>query len=252
MMQNLENMFWSDIRDVKRFTENTQENKHKKAKKTSSIVLASIQLTENFIKGIKSMNAYEAASTILSEANWIQKSSFTDFIDDENKKVNIKIGTVYYVDYGKTFAGELAYFHYGLCIAKKDNKYLIIPITSGTDYFSTCYHPRLNPTANKKNRQALKSEGFAKDCVLKINDAKYISAGRIEKEVISIDSIVLSEIQVQFFAVSFPRLHQNYINTIRKLEKQNKQILDQKELIHELKSEKNHLKQLLNNKKKLS
>lgn len=73
MMDTSENMFWGDINDISRFTENTQANKVKKARRTSAILLAAIQLMENFIKGIKHMNAYDAASTIISDANWIQK-----------------------------------------------------------------------------------------------------------------------------------------------------------------------------------
>ena len=59
-------MFWGDIKDIKRFSENTEENKKKSARKTSAIILAGVQLMENFIKGIKHMNAYDASSTILS------------------------------------------------------------------------------------------------------------------------------------------------------------------------------------------
>ena len=53
MMKSSKNMFWSDINDITRFTENTIDNKRKEARKTSSIILASVQLMENFIKGIK-------------------------------------------------------------------------------------------------------------------------------------------------------------------------------------------------------
>lgn len=247
MMKESQNMFWSDINDISRFTENTPSNKEKQARKTAAIILAAVQLSENFIKGLKHLSAYEASSIITSDANWIQKSTDKEFKDSYGKRKPVQVGTVYYIDYGKTFCGELAYFHYGLCVGKREDKVFIVPMTSGTQYFSTCYHPSNNPLANKKYRQALATEGFSKDCVLKIDDAKFISAGRIEKESVTIHKDTLSEIQKQVFQVIFPQLYQEYDNHQKLLTKKEKQINDQKALIARLKNGNNHMKQLLKN-----
>lgn len=249
MMKSSKNMFWGDIKDIVRFSENTKENKEKSARKTSAIILAGIQLMENFLKGIKHMNAYDASSTILCDANWIQKSKFGTFKDNKGKDITVELGKVYFIDYGKTFYGELAYFHYGLCIGKRDGKILVVPITSDKEHFPFSYHPINNPNGNKKNRQALLSEGFSKDCVLKINDTKYISAGRIEKENIHISNNLLLEIQKQVFQVQFPSLYTEYFNYQKTLEKNQRQILEQKEEIRKLKQDNNRLNQILNNNK---
>lgn len=249
MMKSTQNMFWSDIHDITRFTENTEENKQKQARKTSSIILAGIQLMENYLKGIKCLNAYDASSTIISDANWIQKSTFNTFKDKSGNIIPVELGKTYYIDYGKTFYGELAYFHYGLCIGKKDKKILVVPIRTGKDIFKTSYHPRNNPNANKKYRQGLQVEGFPKNCVLLINDLKYISAGRIEKECASIHKDILSEIQKQVFQVELPSLYTEYFGQQKKLEKFQKQISEQKELIQKLKKENN---KLLNQAKKIN
>lgn len=246
MMKSTQNMFWSEINGITRFTENTEENKAKQARKTSAIILAAVQVMENFIKGIKNMSAYDASSTILSDANWIQKSSFSTFMDKNKNEVTIGVGRTYYIDYGKTFYGELAYFHHGLCIGKREGKILIVPIRTGKDVFPFSYHPTNNPYANRKHRQGLKKEGFVKDCVLIINDVKYISAGRIEKEGVLIDKDVLVDIQKQVFQVEFPYLYQEYETDKNTIIKNVKQIQDQKELISQLKSDNNHMKQLLN------
>lgn len=243
-------MFWSDIHDVSRFSENTKENKQKDARKTSSIILASIQLMENFIKGIKQMNAYDAASTILSDANWIQKSSFGSFRDKSGKTIPIELGKIYYIDYGKTFYGELAYFHYGICIGKRDKKALVVPIRTGTDIFNYAYHPENNPYSDKKYRQGLKSEGFQKNCVLLIHDLKFISAGRIEKECTSVNDEILKSIQIQAFQVTLPELYTEFLSQQKNLQKYKKQITDQQELIQNLKSENNKYKQKFDNLKK--
>lgn len=244
MMNSSQNMFWSEINNVSKFTENTEENKNKKTKKTASIILAGVQLCENYIKGLKNLSAYEAASTIISDANWIQKSTFQEFKNEVGKKIPIEVGKIYYIDYGKTFYGELAYYHYGLCIGQRKDKLLVIPMTTGTNYFTTSYHPINNPKKDKKYRQALKTEGFLKNCVLKIDDTKFISAGRIEKEYNKIKDDILRDIQNQVFQVAFPNI---FGECTRTLSKNNKQIKEQKELISKLKNENNHLKQLLKN-----
>ena len=245
MIKETKNMFWSEIHNIKYFSENTNENKGREARKTPSIILAAVQLMENYIKGIKKLSAYDASSMILSDANWMRNNSKTNFTDDNGNIITVKIGTIYYIDFGNTFSDELAYFHHGLCVGKKEGKILIVPMTSGTKYFSSCYHPVSNPTANKKYRQALKSEGFEKDCVLKLNDAKFISPGRIDKETVSISHDIVEQVQEQLFSIQFPELYQKLYNSLKKIDKYEKQISDQKELVSRLKQENNTLRMKL-------
>lgn len=241
MMQNYSNMVWSDLHGIKYYSENIEDNKKKKAKKVASIILASIQLMENYIKGIKNLNAFDASSIILSDANWIRNNSKSKFLDDNGNEKNVKIGTVYYLDFGNTFSDELAYFHHGLCVGKKEGKILIVPMTSGAKYFPTSYHPNNNPTANKKYRQALKSEGFEKDCILRINDAKFVSPGRFDKETVSINIDIVKQVQEQLFSIQFPELYQKYNNSLKKNIRYEKQISDQKDIINQLKQKNNTL-----------
>lgn len=123
MMTRSQNMSWKDVNSITNFTENTPSNKSKKAKKSPSILLASIQLMENFIKGIKNMNAYDAASTIISDANWIKKNSVDTFYDGNGNKVTIDIGKVYYIDYGKLSVENYLITIMGCVLAKKMGKY---------------------------------------------------------------------------------------------------------------------------------
>lgn len=245
MMKETNNMVWSDIHNIKYYSENTPDNKSKKAKKIASIILASIQLMENYIKGIKNLSAFDASSIILSDVNWVRNNNRTDFFDSNGNKITIKVGTVYYLDFGNTFADELAYFHHGLCIGQKEGKILIVPMTSGAKYFPTSYHPINNPIANKKYRQALISEGFEKNCILKLNDAKFISPGRLDKETVSINTDIIRQVQEQLFSIQFPELYQEFHNYGKKIDKQEKQISEQKELISRLKQENNILRMKL-------
>lgn len=53
MIKNTNNMIWSEMHNVKYYSENTEDNKNKKSRKIASIILAAVQLMENYIKGIK-------------------------------------------------------------------------------------------------------------------------------------------------------------------------------------------------------
>ena len=83
-----------------------------------------------------------------------------------------------------------------------------------------------------------------------INDCRYISAGRIEKESVQIDSNIIESIQNQVFQVEFPNLYTKYFGFQKIIERNEKKITDQKQLMQKLKSENNTYKQLLDNIKK--
>ena len=85
---------------------------------------------------------------------------------------------------------------------------------------------------------------------MKINDTKYISAGRIEKETVKISDELLEEIQKQVFQVQFPNLFTKHLSHQKIIQKNEKLILEQKEEIIRLKQENNRLNQILKNYKK--
>jgi hypothetical protein len=230
-------MHWGDIKDISCYTKNCAKNKGTRSKIAPEILLGAIQFVGNYIKGIKQLNAYESASIIKSDSTWLQKYSFTKYLNKDKKEVKIDIGQVCYLDYGKAYNGELAYYHYGLCISKKEGKILFIPITSGAGWVYDCYHPTKNPNKSKKNRTAYEKEGFSKDCVLMINDAKFLSAGRISELDVKIeDTEVLHSIQNQLFSVCFPTINVNYSNEIKNNVKLKERLNDKDTIIKDLKS----------------
>lgn len=239
---NTEGMNWDNINALRAFTANTDENKERKMKKIPLIIWGAIQLTENVLRALKQLNAYDAASIIKSEATWLQKHGFNEYRGEDNKKINIETGRVYYLDFGKTYKGELPYFHYGLCVGKKEGKVLVIPITSADSYRETCYHPVKNPKASKKMRQALMQEGFSKDCVLIMNDAKFISAGRIIGMDNKIQTEALENIQSILFSILFPDIRREYDNVKKEICMKDKKILCQQEFIEKLQYENDALR----------
>lgn len=236
-------MYWGDIKFIKSYTQNSKYNKNKEAKKVGSIMIAGVQYMHNYIQGLGRQSAYDAASTIYCDMHWMRHRHELFQLDDNGKKIVPEIGTTYYINFGNNYGGELSYFHYGLCIGKIDKKYLIIPMRTGSEVFNKCYHPRNNVGGNRKYRQALTEEGFSKDCVLMINDMKYISPARIDKKGEKIQKKVLHEIQYQVFSLSYPSIKKNEI-LVGKL---NETIKRQKAEIIELKNKNNTLNQKLKN-----
>lgn len=239
-----ENMIWHDLKEIKGYTQNIYKNKKKEAKKSPNIILAIMQYTYNYTQGLKRQNAYNAASILYSDMNWIKKCHLSAAIDEDGNEINPKIGHLYYIDYGNTFKNEIGYQHHGVCIGKSKNKVLVVPTRSGTDVFERSYHPIDNPEGEKAFRRGLHSEGFLKDCVLLIDDVKYISSARIDKESGIINKKVVKDIQLQVFKKEFPGICGEMIKQEKKLQKK---IEDQKNEIIKLKRENNHLNQLLNN-----
>lgn len=251
----IDNMKWDDINRIETYCINKSSSKASETKWKSKILLALMQFHENFNEAIKQLNAYDSSSIIKSEGIWLKRSSYSKYMPKEKTltktEEKILVGQVCVIDYGKTYKNELSYVHYGLCIGKKEEKYFIVPMTTGSKWRKNCYHPILNPLKGKNNRQALETEGFSRDCVLMIHDAKFISGGRI----IGLDNLItnetiINEIQLQAFSVCFPTLYKNYIQNISKITNKENQIENQRKRISNLQKENAKLKKqiTLNNK----
>lgn len=241
-----ENMIWHDTNEINKYTENTIENRKKPAKTAAKIILAATQYTYNYIQGLKRLSSYDASSILQSDINWFKNSdrNTPQKCSESNESINVCIGKIYYINYGNTFKGELSYFHYGLCIGKKDKKILVIPMRTGSDIFDSSYHPNYNSKGKKKYRRCYEEEGFIKECVLLINDTKYISCGRIIKESSSeINKDVLKDIQMQAFGFQYPEIYNQFIDQNTKFAKLSNDYTNKKNEIINLKNEVNRLKQ---------
>lgn len=237
------------------FTGNNATNKGMDALKKYKILNGLFQLEDNIYKIIKQLNAYDASSILIAESNWIKRNHFSKYMPSMGAPKKIEFGQVCSIDYGKTYKSEMGYIHPGLCVGIKNGKYLIVPITTGKTWRTTCYHPIENPDMTKEYRQALQSEGFDKDEVLLINDTKFISGGRILELHEIINSNTLKEIQYQLLQIMFPILfdetveiqkeNQKLAHKIKNMEGQVKNLKKKNDIlssrIHNLESKtKNH------------
>ncbi len=192
------------------YTHNTKTNKSMSGISRSKIIDGLIQLEENIHRILRQLNAYDASSILIAETNWMKRNHFSKYMPSKDAKKKVVLGQVCTIDYGKSYKGEIGYVHPGLCIGKKDNKYLIVPMTTGKTWRHTCYHPMNNPDMTKEHRQCCVSEGFEQDGVLLINDSKFMSGGRILELHEIIPTKTLEEIQMQLLHIMFPDIHRIY------------------------------------------
>lgn len=219
------------------YTGNNSTNKGMKAITTHKILSAVMEMKDNINNIVCQLNTYDVSSILVGESNWIKRNHFSKYMPSKGAAKKVALGQVCTVDYGKTYKGEIGYVHPGLCIGKKENKYLIVPMTTGKTWRETCYHPIVNPNESKRYRQALVSESFVKDGVLLINDMKYISGGRILELHEIIDADTLKEIQHQACNVAFPNMYVEFEKTTKENIKLNHKCENAERQINNLKKE---------------
>lgn len=224
------------IDKVSIYTGNELRNKNRKAMDAHKVLGAFMQTKENLNIIIRQLNIYDASNIMMGEKNWMMRNHFSKYMPSRGKANKVQMGQVCIVDYGKTYKGEIGYIHPGLCIGKKENKYLVIPMTTGKNWRSTCYHPTNNPEQTKQYRQSCVSEGFSKDGVLLMSDMKFISGGRIFDLLEVINATALKSIQMQAMGIAFPNWVNSYNELQLKYEKMGKQLENAKKQINNLKS----------------
>lgn len=214
MDKNLDtsNLEFDYIDKVGYYTKNNLSNKTMPAIERPKILNGILQFIDNTNRIMRQLNAYDSSSILIAESNWMKRNHFKKYMPSKDAPEKVLFGQVCTIDYGKTYKGEIGYIHPGLCVGKKDEKYLIIPMTTGKTWRDTCYHPIHNPNMTKENRQCCISEGFVKDGVLLMNDSKFISGGRILElhEIIQPD--ILKEIQEQLFYIMFSDIYKDCVN----------------------------------------
>lgn len=212
MDKNLDtsNLEFDYIDKVGYYTKNNLSNKTMHAIERPKILNGILQFIDNTNRVMRQLNAYDSSSILIAESNWMKRNHFKKYTPNKNAPKKVLLGQVCTIDYGKTYNGEIGYIHPGLCVGKKDEKYLIVPMTTGKTWRNTCYHPIHNPNMTKENRQCCITEGFRKNGVLLMNDAKFISGGRILElhEIIQADT--LKDIQNQLFYILFPHIYNDY------------------------------------------
>jgi hypothetical protein len=181
----------------------------------------------NYIEHNHGLKADELAMVTISIEDWRRKRHHTRFTKD-----SVNLGDIFYADLGINYKPELAYGHPVVIIEKIRGLYLVLPVSTSQEHMSKAYHPTANPDGVKYLRKVLKSEGegFTDDSVIIISNLRTISPGRLHDKKGSLKDItnpnsLFNELKNNALSFAFPK----YATLINKLEKENKELLDQKE-----------------------
>lgn len=202
-------------------SKNTPFNKRNKAETSVECMLALLDYQQNFEEIIRQMNIYDATSLLIAEQDWIKRHNFNTY------KKGLEKGQVCKVDFGKTYDRETAFIHYALFMGKYKNKFLVIPMTTSNDEVNKAFHPIDNQKGEYRLRLAKTQEGFPEKAALYMNDAKFISPGRIIDGFNKINVNVLQQIEIHLIKIMFPAFYASVEN----IEKQNQQLINENLLL---------------------
>lgn len=150
---------------------------------TSKVLASYLQLLSNMIYANEKITESELAMIVASLNRWITKKEYIN-------QQPYGVGKIVQLDWGANFSPELSYKHPALIIEEWKNTIFVIPATSTPSILASAYHPTDNPNGKWYYRKVGKSEGFAHDCTLILNNAKVMSKTRI----ISISGSLLGDL----------------------------------------------------------
>ena len=127
-------------------------------------------------KTYHSMCQKELKSHLISEVNWRERHQL---LSCEQLGVNIRIGDICYVDFGRAYIQEAGFQHFGLIVAMYLGKAFVIPMTSNPSTYAQGYHPIKIPNGKRHLLQIGLIPGLVRPSVLFMNDAKFINTARI-------------------------------------------------------------------------
>jgi len=127
-------------------------------------------------KTYRSMCQKELKGHLISEVNWRERHQL---LSCEQLGVNIRVGDICYVDFGRAYIQEAGFQHFGLIVSMYHGKAFVIPMTSNPSTYAQGYHPIHNPNGKKHLLQIGLIPGLVRPSVLFMNDAKFINTARI-------------------------------------------------------------------------
>lgn len=178
--------------------------------KNGKILLLEKQAKEEEISFIERMNIFERFEYLLSDLNYFRRKNARSPLDFGTI---VKVGDICYIDYGHAYDMEIGYQHFGLILEHCRGKYFVVPITGNDSKIANrC------DTEVKDNVMLLgKLQGLKKVSACYLNDAKWISSGRIidVKGHINADSILFKNIKSRTYnLLESNNKFQNYIYAI--------------------------------------
>lgn len=135
-------------------------------------------LFSKLINKFEGTKSYQTGLFIKSMDDWIdRKNNNNQPLDRRITEINV--GDIYMVDWNLSYSPELSYEHPCVIIEKMEDFLFVLPVSAQKQYIEIGYHPTNNIDGNKNYRIVDITDGFNKQCVIHINQAKTISKTRI-------------------------------------------------------------------------
>ncbi len=137
-----------------------------------------------------SLNNFDALTRLISEKNYKERSQH---VNCKTLGVRIRVGDICFIDFGKAYLNEAGFQHFGLILTIKNQKALVIPMTSNT---------KVKVVDEKRHLLHIgKIKGMNKASTLFMNDARFINTARIidVKAHIHKDSRLFTSIYERFY-----------------------------------------------------
>ena len=209
-------------------SKNIPTNKSTNSEDSVDIMLGLMDYQSNFEEFIRNENYYDSTSILIADNDWLKRKGNNSF------SKSISEGIILKTDFGKCYSGECAYIHFSLCVRVYRSKILVIPMTTSEKYVNKAYHPVDNKSGDYSLRLARPEDGFTSKGALFINDARFISIGRVIDAYANINPDALQDIKKHLFSVCLPVYEKEYVNlknevadltcTIEKLSAENEKL----------------------------
>ena len=212
------------IRKLKDYLkDNTEDCKHSHSFDKSIVSKALFALFNKTINKIENMTEYETGLFIQSFDKWLDRK---DIVNKSENDIKVEVGDICMIDWNINYNPELSYVHPCLIIEDVNNMIFTVPVSGQKDIIDIAYHPIDNIDGDKNYRKVTTTDGFLKESVLFISEAKVISKSRIINKIgrLSCDLLnedgLFREIRWNMIANYFPYEYSIMRNTIE--EQQNR------------------------------
>ena len=239
------------IRKLKDYLkDNTEDCKHSHSFDKSIVSKALFALFNKTINKIENMTEYETGLFIQSFDKWLDRK---DIVNKSENDIKVEVGDICMIDWNINYNPELSYVHPCLIIEDVNNMIFTVPVSGQKDIIDIAYHPIDNIDGDKNYRKVTTTDGFLKESVLFISEAKVISKSRIINKIgrLSCDLLnedgLFREIRWNMIANYFPYEYSIMRNTIE--EQQNRiNALDKTRRFQQSRADKYRIKNIeLNN-----
>lgn len=179
------------IKKLKQHLKDNADNcKHTHSFESSIVSKSIFALFNKFINKLEGMTEYEAGLFVQSFDKWLDRK---DIVNKAENDVKVTVGDICMIDWNINYNPELSYVHPCLIIEDINNLIFAVPVSSQQDIIDIAYHPIDKPEGDRNYRKVGTLDGFQKECVLFVSEAKVISKSRIINRIGRINCDLLDE-----------------------------------------------------------